>query len=91
MITICVFKLITAIRGIGLTSSHQVYSYKNSNKRHVVSKKYTRRSGSTNLSNSRLVQIVCCFFKMLGGLLCRLFVLLQVGDGDVGFLSCVEG
>ena len=51
----------------------------------------TYSSSSASLSDSCLVQIMSCLVEVLGGFFRALFVFLEVGDGDVGLLSCVKG
>ena len=60
-------------------------------KSHMADKTmYTYCGSSANLGDSSLVQFVGCFVKMLCSLFASLFVLLKIGDCDVGLLSCVE-
>ena len=51
----------------------------------------TYSSSSARLSDSCLVQIMSCLVEVLGSFFRAFFVLLKVGDGDVGLLSGVEG
>ena len=51
----------------------------------------TYSSSSASLSDPCLVQIVRCPIEVFGGFFCALFVLLEVGDGNIGLLSCIEG
>ena len=50
----------------------------------------TYSGSSASLSDPRLIQIMRGLVEVLGGFFRALFVLLEVGDGDVGFLSCIE-
>ena len=62
-----------------------------STKRDSVKRKDTYCGSSTRLGNTGLIQIMRCLVEVLGRLIRTLFVLLEVGDGDVGLLSCVDG
>jgi len=48
-------------------------------------------SSSASLSDSSLVQFMSRFVKVFRSFFAFLFVLLEIGDGDIGFLGCVQG